>query len=322
MQKSKNEEIYYCTHCGAANKKSAVECTECEKKTVSKYRPFYDFLKKHTKEKGTSTAVDTVLGIIYRFLASHIYGIVLTVSIVAASVVAVQGMDTHIKEVREPQTAQTYATQPDIGSQEPKAEESNVTEPEEQEPLEEEQVERELEQETVDLTEYDIQSFEHLMCNLDAFADELRASPEYTCHEIVYYTDPGELYAENNIAGFNYGGVHDMISNPIDFYMVDEDPNINIDDYDARHVYENRCCLPETAVTGEACTTQIAKRLYNDGYNVAECNYMLNSGIGDYDFDTLTGGTDLRRVVYKFVFVENNGEWYIVEDRLLENYSV
>ena len=30
----------------------------------------------------------------------------------------------------------------------------------------------------------------------------------------------------------------------------------------------------------------------------------------------------LKRLVYKFVFVENNGKWYIVEDRLLENYSV
>lgn len=321
MQKSKNEEIYYCTHCGSANKKSAVECTECEKKIISKYRPFYDFLKKHSKEESTETAVNTIFGIIYRFLASHIYGIVLTVSIVAAGVAMAQGMDDHIKEVSDPKIAQIDATQSKIKNEaeEPKVEESEVAEEKSEEQKSEE---NDSEGQAVELTEYDIQSFEHLMCNLDAFADELRASPEYTCHEIVYYTDPGELYAENNIAGFNYGGVHDMISNPIDFYMVDEDPNINIDDYDARHVYENRCCLPETAVTGEACTTEIAKRLHNDGYNVAECNYILNSGIGDYDFDTLTGGTDLRRVVYKFVFVENNGEWYIVEDRLLENYSV
>lgn len=321
MQKSKNEEIYYCTHCGAANKKSAVECTECEKKIISKYRPFYDFLKKHSKEESTETAVNTIFGIIYRFLASHIYGIVLTVSIVAAGVAMAQGMDDHIKEVSDPKIAQIDATQSKIKNEaeEPKVEESEVAEEKSEEQKSEE---NDSEGQAVELTEYDIQSFEHLMCNLDAFADELRASPEYTCHEIVYYTDPGELYAENNIAGFNYGGVHEMVSNPMDFYMVDEDPNINIDDYDARHVYENRCCLPETAVTGEACTTQIAKRLYNDGYNVAECDYMLNSGIGDYDFDTLTGGTDLRRLVYKFVFVENNGEWYIVEDRLLENYSV
>ena len=49
---------------------------------------------------------------------------------------------------------------------------------------------------------------------------------------------------------------------------------------------------------------------------------MLNIGMGEHDADTHTGGTDVRRLVYKFVFVENNDEWYIVEDRLLENYSV
>ena len=98
---TKDSEIYYCTHCGAANKKSAVECVECEKKIISKYRPFYDFLKNHTKEEGKDTAVNTVLGIIYRFLISHIYGIVLTVSIVAAGVVTVQGFNSHIKDVSE-----------------------------------------------------------------------------------------------------------------------------------------------------------------------------------------------------------------------------
>ena len=110
MNKPNIEEMHYCTHCGAANKKSAVECIECEKKIISKYRPFYDFLKNHTKEEGKDTAVNTILGILYRFLASHIYGIVLTVSIVAAGVATVYGSASHIKEVAKAPSANVNAT--------------------------------------------------------------------------------------------------------------------------------------------------------------------------------------------------------------------
>ncbi len=291
---AKDNEIYYCTHCGASNKKSAVECVECEKKIISKYRPFYDFLKNHTKEEGKDTAVNTILGILYRFLVSHIYGIVLTVSIVAAGVATVQGFDSHIKDVSEA----------------PKA---NIVAKEEQE--------EEIKGIDFELTDYDFDSFEHLTCTIDAFADDVRLSPSHWGGQ-SYYGDASELYAENNIEGFDYGGVHEMISNPIDFWMVDSDPNFDEDRYGAESVYIASHSLPETAVTGAACTTDIAKKLYKDGYKVAECNHMLHSGIGHFDRATRTGGTILKRLVYKFVFVENNGKWYIVEDRLLENYSV
>ena len=100
MNKFQNEEVYYCTHCGASNKKSATECIECEKKIISKYRPFYDFLKKHTKEETTDKAVDTVFTLIRKFLLSHIYGIMLSVSIIAAGVAMVYGSTSYIKEVK------------------------------------------------------------------------------------------------------------------------------------------------------------------------------------------------------------------------------
>ncbi len=296
MNINRNEEVHYCTHCGAVNKKSAVECTECEKKIFTKYRPFYDFLKKHTKDEASGAAVDSVFSLIQKFLLSHVYGIALSVSIVATTVAAVQASQPHIKKVDAPISVSVSSPQ--------------------------DNTETGQKEQNFELTEDDLYAFEHLACNYDAFVDTRRSSDGYWDQSVKYYGDASEMYAENNIDGFNYVGVHDMISNPIDFHMVDEDPAINQDAYDMSYVYESRRTLPDTAVTGASCTTEIAKKLHADGYKVAECNYMLNSGIGEHDFENHTGGTDLRRLVYKFVFVENNGDWYIVEDRLLENYRV
>ena len=285
---TKDSEIYYCTHCGAANKKSAVECVECEKKIISKYRPFYDFLKNHTKEEGKDTAVNTVLGVLYRFLVSHIYGIVLTVSIVAAGVATVQGFDSHIKDVSEA----------------PKA---NIVAKEEQE--------EEIKGIDFELTDDDLYDFEYLASYCDAFADRLRASYGYWNQDDMDYSDASEMYAQNNIEDFDYIGAHEMLSNP-------QEPLFLLSGAEPDYQYECRHLVPSSALSGGECTTEIAKKLYADGYKVAECNYMLNIGMGEHDADTHTGGTDVRRLVYKFVFVENNDEWYIVEDRLLENYSV
>ena len=42
---NEKEDFYYCSECGAINKKSAVICCECEKKIKKRHFPFADFLK-------------------------------------------------------------------------------------------------------------------------------------------------------------------------------------------------------------------------------------------------------------------------------------
>jgi predicted RNA-binding Zn-ribbon protein involved in translation (DUF1610 family) len=60
MSYSQTEEIQYCTRCGSANKKSAAACQECGKKIVTRHRPFWYFVKKHTKS-GVPNCAKTIV---------------------------------------------------------------------------------------------------------------------------------------------------------------------------------------------------------------------------------------------------------------------
>lgn len=293
MNNLKNEEIKYCTHCGSANKKSALFCEECERKITTSYRPFYDFLKKHTKDEITGTVTDTFFSLLKKYLMSHVYGIVLSVSIVATAVSA------------------AYATTPYIE----KINNVNTNTPVVEEPQEE----------VLPLTDDDIQDFEHLTSNYDAFTDMRRSTDSYW--EVPDdYSDASQMYAESNIEGFSYGGVHEMISNPINVYYLDDSPSFNVDDTNYSYFSQDRYLDTSSAVTGENCTSAIAKTLHGDGYRVAECNYVIYNIASEersYDFDTHTGDAGYEtRLVYKFVFVERNGKWYIAEDRLIERENV
>lgn len=285
-------EIQYCNHCGAANKKSSVQCSECEKKIHTSYRPFYDFLKKHTKESLADTVKDTVFSYIKNFLLSHIYGTVLTVTIVATAVSAASATTPYIEKVSEPKTAVAVNT--------PNQEEEALPPAE---PLDGD----------------DLYAFYHLACNYDGFVDARRTSDAYWA-DGVYYGSAGEMYAENNIPGFSFGGVHEMISNPITMHMLDVDPNYA--DYEYSHVFSDRYTDESSAVTGNDCTSEIAKTLLKEGYRVAECNYVLSEAEGEYSYDTHTGSNVVKKLVYKFVFVEHEGEWFIVEDRLIQRKNV
>ena len=290
MNTALNEEIIYCRHCGGANRKSAVVCEKCEKKLHTNYRPFYDFLKKHTKDELKGTVTDTVFSYLKNFLLSHVYGMALSVTIVATAVSATYAADTHIKRVSEVKNADNLV----------------VTEADEEKT------------ELAPLSEDDLYAFEHLTCNLDAFADGLRSSDSFWDQTIKYYDAPSDMYAINNIEGFEFDGPHEIISNPIDmdyYYIVDGEEEIT---------YSDRYSDPSTAVTGEDCTTDIAKAMHEKGYRVAECDYVLSeaAGNGEYDFKTHSGTAEIvKKLVYKFVFVEHEGEWYIVQDTLVERIN-
>lgn len=289
MNDFKNEEIKYCTHCGSANKKSALFCEECERKISTSYRPFYDFLKNHTKDEIKGTVTDTFFSLLKKYLMSHVYGIVLSVSIVATAVSA------------------AYATTPYIE----KINNVNTNTPVVEEPQEE----------VIPLTDDDIQDFEHLATNCDSFADMFRASEGYWMPSSDYGS-ASEMYAENNIEGYSYSGVHEMVSNPINMYYLDDDPNFNSDGAVSVDYNSNRYTDTSSSVTGANCTSELAKKLHNDGYRVAECNYVLVESADVQEEDDSPVVNFTKKLVYKFVFVEYNGEWYIAEDRLIERENV
>lgn len=292
MDINKNEDIKYCNHCGSANKKSAVVCTECGKNIHTKYKPFYDFLKKHTKDNIKETIADSAFSLIKKFLFSHMYGVSLSVMIVASSVSTIYAMTPHIEKVTEVKTAAVV---------------SEVAKPDE----------------TVQappLSEDDLYDFDYLTSNYDAFVDTIRASESYWDTSGMYYSSAGEMYAENNIAGFNYGGVHEMISNPIPMHSLDLDPRFN--DEPLENLYSDRYIDSGSAVQGEECSSDVAKTLHSQGYRVAECNYVLCEAEGEYDYNTHSGTGIAKKLVYRFVFVEHEGNWYIAEDRLIDRVNV
>ncbi len=284
-----NDEMQYCTYCGAIQKKSQVNCTECERKIRGEYRPFYDFIKKHVKDEVADTVKDTFFFYLKKYLLSHIYGIALSVTVVAATVSTVAAIEPHVQKLSPVQTETVTSVQEETPAHGP-------------------------------LTEEDVYDFYHLAGNLDCFADDLRASQSYWATDMVYYDSPSEMYAETIIEGFPYRGVHEMVSNPIPMYMLDEDPAYM--DMEYSHVYSDRYCDASSAVTGTACTSELAKKLHEEGYRVAECNYVLCEAEGEYSYESHTGSNVVKKLVYKFVYVEHEGEWYIAEDRLVERINV
>ena len=288
MNNYQDNEIKYCTHCGSANKKSAVFCSECEKKLATIYRPFYDFLKKHTKDDVSGTVTDTFFSFLKNYLMSHIYGIALSVSIVATAVSAVYASEPYIEKIK------------DVNINTPAIEESQ--------------------EETMSLTDDDLYDFDHLTSNYDAFVDALRSSESYWTGP-DYYGSASEMYAENNIDGYSYNGAHEMISNPISMHMLDVDPNFETE---ASFVdfKSNRYTDTSSVTTGENCTSSIAKKLHSDGYRVAECNYVLVETADMSNDETVVESTYTKKLVYRFVFVEHNGNWYIAEDRLVQRVNV
>ena len=294
-------EIKYCMHCGSVNKASATVCCECEKKIRNSYRPFYDFLKKHTKDDISGKVTDTLFSCLKRFLMSHIYGMVLSVTIVAAAVSTVYSAQPYVERIDQadsPVVVDSVAV-------------NEVNEVAQEEPA----------LETKPLSNDDLYRFEHLTSNYDSFVDALRSSEPYWDTAQAEYGSASEMYAENNITGFSYGGIHEMMENPIsmpDFYN-----DSRLDELSSVYYASDRYSDSATAVSGEKCTSEVAKRLLSDGYRVAECNYVLieYAGETDYDFNSHSGKGFMEKLVYKLVYVEHEGNWYIADDRLVEHIS-
>lgn len=290
MKNTETEGIYYCTRCGASNKKSAVECSECEKKIISKYRPFYDFLKKHSKEETTDATVDTAFALIRRFLLSHVYGFVLTVSIIAAGVVTVLGMDLHIDRVSTDANIK-------IQVQAPKKETNNE--------LNKEQIE---ELPVFEFSDSDSKSIRNVTHWYGNFNVRYRGKEDIIPYvKQAPFASNDEMLAEKNIPDYKYEFTHELITNPIDL-TADMEPTMDQETHD---------WYAQEILSGNLVVTDTAKTLRQAGYEVAEVKYIVNYAIGEYEFDTHDGDL-VAQAVCHMVMVCHEDNWYIAEDKIIE----
>lgn len=77
-------EKIYCIHCGAENKPQDDVCCKCGKKLNEKENLFQDFLMDHVKDEIKGKLGDSLFDTIKGWLMSHLYGCLVTVSLVAA----------------------------------------------------------------------------------------------------------------------------------------------------------------------------------------------------------------------------------------------
>ncbi|MBR4035989.1 MAG: zinc ribbon domain-containing protein [Oscillospiraceae bacterium] len=78
-----NEYKQYCVWCGAAGDKRSTFCTKCGKKMDPDENLLIDYLVSRSKSKFKSKAINTVYDAIKTYLLSHLYGVVIIISVVA-----------------------------------------------------------------------------------------------------------------------------------------------------------------------------------------------------------------------------------------------
>ncbi len=91
---NENEDNIFCAQCGEPNKKSAHICQDCGKEIIitKEKKPCRVFFENHVKSETRERVTDSAFNLIRKFIFSHLYGTVLTVSIVAT--VAVSAVST------------------------------------------------------------------------------------------------------------------------------------------------------------------------------------------------------------------------------------
>lgn len=101
----------YCIFCGEENKVESKKCTNC-KKTLNPKSDLYEYLKNNIKEEFQNKVTDKFTSVIINYIKSHLYGAILSLSILltATSGVIVATNNNKISVVSEkPIVINTYA---------------------------------------------------------------------------------------------------------------------------------------------------------------------------------------------------------------------
>lgn len=95
----------YCVYCGEKNNIDDLKCKKCNKKLNPKEHLFRDYLIDHIKDDLKGKTQDKILSIIKNFIISHLYGSVLTATliftIVTSVVVGIKENNNEIIKVTE-----------------------------------------------------------------------------------------------------------------------------------------------------------------------------------------------------------------------------
>ena len=92
----------HCHRCGARIAEGDARCAACGKKQQVKNTSLLDFLIAHTKDDITGKLTDSLYEAIKNFLRSHLFGLVVSLSLVAAAGVTVYASEPYIERVRPP----------------------------------------------------------------------------------------------------------------------------------------------------------------------------------------------------------------------------
>ena len=96
---SDNKSVKYCIYCGTECDNGVAVCPSCNKSFTERENLFIEFLIDKTKDKYKGDLEDSIVEIIINFIKSHLYGVVLTISIVGVVVTSVVSNDSYIQKV-------------------------------------------------------------------------------------------------------------------------------------------------------------------------------------------------------------------------------
>ena len=97
------KKIKYCTYCGTKCTDEMAICPNCQKYLDPKEHLFVEYLISKTKDKYKGDLEDSIIDAIINFIKSHLYGFILTISIVSVAFTGVVSGDGYIKRVtKEP----------------------------------------------------------------------------------------------------------------------------------------------------------------------------------------------------------------------------
>lgn len=277
------EEFIYCSHCGAANQKSAVVCCDCEKKLNLKGSPLLDFLKDHIKDSLKGKVTDNLVDVIKNFLLSHLYGAVLALCIVATVCMNV------------------YANLP------PKGVESVRLHPQEA------VSNTETRDDCQTFTEAALEeAFYNILCDYEVYAfQNARGDAEMSADEEPPTRSLDNLFANRTLPGYTYSATHDF---EIGAFHTEIH---NLSRTTGRAVGTGVLDFSTLAYNAGA-KTALGKQLYKDGYTVVEINYnaYIMSGNVEPTEESQAYIIENATVVipYHFTFVKVDDVWYIAND--------
>ena len=97
---SKEEKEYiYCVYCGAKNDSSKENCSKCNKELHPKNKLFKEFLYNHIKDKFKGDLSDSIFSYLKNYIISHLYGILMTASIIFTAVTIIGSLKVPYKTV-------------------------------------------------------------------------------------------------------------------------------------------------------------------------------------------------------------------------------